>query len=142
MWWTGRRMGMVGGSRETRTVDFAAIVRGALWGFLFFAAVALGIALLGPLVPSVQSFIEMHDAQVRWVVYGVGGLLAGYAAGARAGSMGFVHGALAALGSTLLLAVVSGILSGTPNAGEFAMRAAVNVAMGGLGGIMGANVGR
>lgn len=131
---------MVGGSRETRTVDFEAIVRGALWGFLFLAAVALLLAFLGPLFPAVQSFIELHDAPVRWVVYGIASLLAGYVAGARAGAMGFLHGALAALGSTLLLAVVSGVLSGMPNLWDFASKGLVNVALGGLGGILGANV--
>lgn len=133
---------MVGGSREIRSVDFEAIVRGAVWGFLFYAVVGIGLSLLAGALPALQSFVDLHDALVGWAIYGVAGLVAGYVAGSRAGSLGFVHGAVAALGSTVLLAVASGVLLGIPNVGAFTMRAAVNVAMGGLGGILGANVAR
>lgn len=131
---------MIAGSRETGSFDFEAVLRGALWGFIFLAAVAVVIAFVTPTVPALQEYIQLHDDPIRWVVYGIAALLAGFVAGQRAGTKGLVHGALAALGSFLILALVSGILSGTPNIWDFGLRVVVNVILGGLGGIIGTNL--
>lgn len=131
---------MIAGSRETGSFDFEAILRGALWGFLFMVTVALAVAFVAPKFPALQQYIYLHDDAIRWVVYGIAALISGFVAGQRAGTLGLVHGALAALGSFLILALVSGILSGTPNIWDFGLRVLVNLMIGGLGGIVGANL--
>lgn len=131
---------MIAGSRETGSFDFEAVLRGALWGFLFMVAVALIIAFWGPSFPALEQYYYLHDDPIRWVVSGIAALIAGFVAGRRAGTLGLVHGAVAALGSFLILALVSGILSGTPNVWDFGLRVVVSVIVGGLGGILGANM--
>lgn len=131
---------MIAGSRETGSFDWEAVLRGALWGFVFLAAVALIVAFVTPTVPALQEYIQLHDDPIRWIVYGIAALFAGFVAGQRAGARGLLHGALAALGSFLLLALISGILSGTPNIWDFGLRVVINVILGGLGGIIGANL--
>jgi putative membrane protein (TIGR04086 family) len=133
-------MGMIAGSREHGSFDLEAVLRGALWGFLFIAGVAVAIAFLVPVYSPLEQFIYLHDDAIRWGIYVLAALLSGVVAGARAGTMGLLHGALAALGSFLLLALASGILSGVPNLFDFGLRVAVNLAVGGLGGIMGVNL--
>lgn len=131
---------MIAGSQETGSFDFEAVMRGALWGFLFMAGVAAAIALWAPKFPALQQYIYLHDDAIRWAVYALAALLSGLVAGQRAGTMGLVHGSLAALGSFLILALVSGILTGIPNIWDFGVRVVVNLIVGGLGGILGANL--
>lgn len=131
---------MIAGSRETGSFDFEAVLRGALWGFLFYVGVVLILSFVTPTMPALQEYIQTHDAPIRWIVFGTEALIAGFVAGQRAGTRGLVHGALAAVGSTLILVLASLILVGTPNVWDLGLRIVVNLGLGGLGGIIGANL--
>lgn len=131
---------MIARNRDAGSFDFEATLRGSLWGFLLMAAFAVFVAVIAPLYPALEQFYYLNDEPIRWTIWGLASFVAGLVAGRRAGTLGLLHGALAAIGAFVLLAIVSAILSGTPNIWHFGLRVLVSVVVGGLGGIIGANM--
>jgi putative membrane protein (TIGR04086 family) len=139
MWWTGRGMAVYEESRFQSPVNIQAIVAGTLWGFLFLLALIFLISFVFPLIPGLVPLIEEYQRQTQLVLHASTALAAGLVAGRRSPALGWLHGALAAVGALLLAILASGVVGHFPYLRDLWDRLLITVALGALAGIIGIN---
>jgi putative membrane protein (TIGR04086 family) len=126
-------------SRFQSPVNIQAIVAGALWGFVFLLGLIFLISFVAPLIPGLVPLTEEYPRQTQIVLHGSSALVAGLVAGRRSSALGWLHGALAAVGGLLLAVLASGIVGQFPYLRDIWDRILLTMGLGALSGIIGIN---
>jgi putative membrane protein (TIGR04086 family) len=123
---------MNGDSSAPSGLDFRAVGIGMIWGLLLM----LAGAVIQTVAATASPLSEVTVGVLKFVWQGLGALVGGYMAARRAGSSGWLHGALSGAALVMALAAVMGFDS-LPTLAYVLKSAGIGAGAGILGGVVG-----